>query len=152
VFVWEEPTARSRCRADVGRDLGGMITSSVDELIAAESRLNRSMLACLVAFMAGVIFLNVKTGGGGLTRGLAALVLLCLQVGCYVWYALAAGAAAKILGEARWKYVAWILVAPFLALVPFPMVSTLIGLSPLAIKFLLGGQLKTAIRERPFAD
>jgi hypothetical protein len=133
-------------------EVSPMITSSVDELMAAESRLNRSMLACLVAFLAGLILLNVKTAAGGVTRGLGALVLLCFQMGCYVWYALAAGAAAKMLGEDRWRYVAWILVAPFLALIPIPVVSTLIGLSPLAIKFLLGGQLKTAIRERPYAD
>jgi hypothetical protein len=44
------------------------------------------------------------------------------------------------------------LVVCVVALIPIPIVSTIIGVSPLSIKFLLGGQLQTAIRERPFQD
>jgi hypothetical protein len=57
-----------------------------------------------------------------------------------------------MLGETPWKYVVWILAAPFLSRIPIPIVSTLIGVSPLSIKFLLGGQLQSAIRQRPFED
>ncbi|MEZ5288280.1 MAG: hypothetical protein R2712_26460 [Vicinamibacterales bacterium] len=46
----------------------------------------------------------------------------------------------------------WILVAPFLALVPTPILSMLIGVSPLSIKFLLGGQFQTAMRDAAFAE
>jgi hypothetical protein len=42
----------------------------------------------------------------------------------------------------------WILASPILALVPIPLVSRVIAVSPLSIKFLLGGQLQTAIREQ----
>jgi hypothetical protein len=132
-----------------------MAKPSVDELMAVESRLNRSLVACVLAVLASFIwtFLAIKasatTGSGA---GLVSLGLLLLQVGCYVWFAVAAGAAAKILGEAAWKYVVWILAAPFLALVPIPIVSTIIGISPLSIKFLLGGQLQAAIRARTFED
>ena len=74
--------------------------------------------------------------------------LLVVQIGLYVWFAIAAGAAARALGGTAWHYVVWILASPVLALVPIPIVSTVIGVSPLSIKFLLGGQLQTAIREQ----
>ena len=123
-----------------------MAKPSVDELMAAESRLNRSLVASIVAVLA-VLGWSVAAGGQ-----VGAFCLSLFQLGCYIWFAVSAGAAAKILGEARWKYVTWILVAPFLALIPIPIVSTIIGVSPLSIKFLLGGQLQTAIRERIFED
>ena len=132
-----------------------MAKASVDDLMAAESRLNHSLVGAVVAVLAslGWAFIMAKvTGGPSEGAGLVALALFILQVGCYVWFAVAAGKAARILDEAGWKYVVWILAAPFLALVPIPIVSTLIGVSPLSIKFLLGGQLERAIRERPFAE
>jgi hypothetical protein len=47
-----------------------------------------------------------------------------------------------------WPYAAWILVAPVLSFLPIAFVSPAISASPLSIKFLLGGQLQTAIREQ----
>ena len=46
------------------------------------------------------------------------------------------------------KYVVWILAAPLLAKIPIPLVSTLIAVSPLSIKFLLGSQLHSATVRR----
>jgi hypothetical protein len=74
--------------------------------------------------------------------------------GAYVWYALAAGMAARALGSPGWRYVVWILAAPFVALIvallPIPLLSsaasTVISVSPLSIKFLLGNQLEEAFR------
>jgi hypothetical protein len=131
-----------------------MTLASVHELMAVESRLNRSMAVCVVAILAILFWtlLMIKTGMEGATAGLVLIGLFLLQLAGYVWFAVAAGAAARRLGEAPWKYVTWILVAPFLALVPIPIVSTIIAVSPLSIKFLLGRQLQTAIRERAFAD
>jgi hypothetical protein len=132
-----------------------MTKPSVDDLMAAESRLNRSLAACVVAVLVnlGWVFVTAKaTGEPSDTAVLVALAVFVLQVSCYVWFAVSAGRAARILDEPGWKYVTWILAAPFLALVPIPIVSTLIGVSPLSIKFLLGGQLESAIRERRFAD
>lgn len=80
------------------------------------------------------------------------LVLIGIQLASYVWYAVAAGAAARVLGDAGWKYVVWILAAPFLAQLPIPIVSTIIRVSPLSIKFLLGSQLQAAIRQQGFAS
>ena len=127
-----------------------MAKPSVEELMAVESRLNRSLVACVLAVLASFIWTFLARPGSGV--GWVSLGLLLLQMGCYVWFAIAAGAAAKILGEAAWKYVVWILAAPFLALVPIPVVSTIIGVSPLSIKFLLGGHLQAAIRARTFED
>ena len=121
-------------------------TASVDDLLGAETRLNRAFFLCVLVVLAVVAraFVTTEPTSSG-------LALFVLQIGCYVWYAVSAGGAAKILGDTGWKYVVWILAAPFLALIPIPIVSTIIGVSPLSIKFLLGGQLQTAIRETSVA-
>jgi len=51
-------------------------------------------------------------------------------------------------GGTSWHYLAWIVAAPFVALLPIPLVAMVVAASPRSIKFLLGGQLKTAIREQ----
>jgi hypothetical protein len=132
-----------------------MGAASVDELLAVESRLTRSFLGCVIVLVARTgwtFFIGPRTPSGGIEPAWVGLVLLILQLGFYVWYALSAGAAAKLLGATGWTYIVWILAAPFLALVPIPIVSTIIGVSPLSIKFLLGGQLQSAVREATFAD
>jgi hypothetical protein len=132
-----------------------MAEASVDRLIAVDSRLTRSFVAAAVFWLAGIVwalFMGGRISSGDLGPAVIALVILLLQVVSYVWYALAAGAAAKALGGSGWRYVVWILAAPVLALVPIPIVSVIINASPLSIKFLLGGQLQTAIREASFAD
>ena len=50
------------------------------------------------------------------------------------------------------EYILWVLAAPFLALIPIPIVSTVIGLSPLSLKFFFTGQLRNEIKERMLAD
>jgi len=80
------------------------------------------------------------------------LTMSAIQLASYVWYAIAAGGAARVLGDKGWTYVAWILAAPFVAKVPIPIVSTLIAVSPLSIKFLLGSQLQEAIRQQGVAS
>jgi hypothetical protein len=56
---------------------------------------------------------------------------------------------ALLRAESRLTKSFW--AAPFLAMIPIPIVSTIIGVSPLSIKFLLGGQLAAAIRQESFA-
>jgi hypothetical protein len=127
-----------------------MTEEAVDHLIRVESRLTRSFVGSVGAQLATILwafYVADKGSTGTLQAGAAAGILLLLQLGFYVWYAVAAGAAAKALGESGWKYIAWILLAPFLALLPIPIVSGLISVSPLSIKFLLGNQLQTAIRD-----
>jgi hypothetical protein len=125
-----------------------MASISVDDLLAADDRLTHSFAAAVAAALATigwVVFFGPNTGPAWLH-----LMLVTAQFGCYIWYAVAAGTAASALGGTGWHFVAWILAAPFAALIPIPIVSAVIGVSPLAIKFLLGGQLQSAIRESTF--
>ncbi len=129
---------------------GSVVPPSIEQLLRADSGLTRSFAAAVVTFLASTVwtlFVANTTPDGGPELTTTGAVLLVAQLAAYVWYAIAAGAAARVLGDAGWKYVAWILLAPFLARLPIPIVSTLIAVSPLSIKFLLGGQLQTAIRE-----
>ena len=131
-----------------------MAEERLDVLLKAETNLNRAFWAAaagLIGSLLWVMFVQGPTTDAGSGVAQAGLVLALLQFGCYVWYAFAAGAAARVLGATGWIYIAWILAAPFLAMIPIPIVSTLIGVSPLSIKFLLGGQLQTAIRQEGFA-
>lgn len=124
---------------------------TIEELIQAETGLARAFIAYLFAVMSGLAWPMIAASFGATPSSgilVATAGLLVVQIGCYVWFAIAAGAAARALGGTSWHYVVWILVAPILALIPIPLVSTVIGVSPLSIKFLLGGQLQTAIREQ----
>lgn len=132
-----------------------MRKASVEELMAAETALNRSFGAVVVALLASLVWMVTLAKVDGEPRGAVALVLpvlLVLQLGSYVWFAVAAGRAAKLLGGTGGMYVAWIIAAPLLSLLPIPIISLLIRASPLAIKFLLGNQLERAIREGVLAD
>ena len=128
------------------------MSDQFETLVKAETRLSRSFLAAVAALGAVWIWtLFIAGPSTAATPDTTTLVLLAIQFACYVWYGVAAGGAAKVLGDAGWKYVVWILAAPFLARIPIPIVSTLIAVSPLSIKFLLGSQLQSAIRQEGVA-
>lgn len=127
-------------------DGGRTMNTSVDDLLTADSHLTRSFMAAVAGALATMVW--AIYAGTALSWVYVALVLA--QLGCYVWYALATGEAAKALGETGRVYVAWILIAPFAALIPIPVLSIAIAVSPLCIKFLLSGQLQSAIREQTF--
>jgi hypothetical protein len=132
-----------------------MTKPSVEELMAAETWLNRSFGAAVFSLLANLAWMVTLAKVEGEPRGVVALImpaLLVLELGCYVWFAVCAGRAAKILGGTGWTYVAWIIAAPLLSLLPIPIVSLIIRASPLSIKFLLGNQLERAIRESVLAD
>jgi len=128
--------------------------TDVEQLQTADSRLTRSFIGCVAVFAASILWTlfvaPAQAGDAGQPSVWIPLLLFVLQIAFYVWYAIAAGGAAKVLGATKWHYVVWILLAPFLALLPIPVVSTIIGVSPLSIKFLLGGQLQTAMRQAAF--
>jgi len=129
-----------------------MAESKFDALVRADTQLSRSFIAAVAAVLASLfwtLFIAGPQPPGSMST--TTMVLLAIQLAAYLWYAVAAGAAAKILGDAGWKYAAWIVAAPFLAQLPIPIVSTLIAVSPLSIKFLLGSQLQAAIRQEGFA-
>ena len=125
----------------------------IEELMRAESRLNQSFIGAVIGAALGIgwMFIRERPAAGSADLDWTTLSLNLVQFGFYIWYAISAGAAAKLLGDKGWKYVVWILAAPFLARIPIPIVSTLIAISPLSIKFLLGGQLQTAIRQEGVA-
>lgn len=126
----------------------------VEQLLRVEAGLTRSFIGYIggqAVYLAWMLFFASPSPGGRIQPSLTLLLLVLFQLVCFVWYAVAAGAAAKALGDAGWKYVAWILLSPFVAMLPIPVVSTVIGISPLSIKFLLGGQLQTAIRQESLA-
>jgi hypothetical protein len=125
-----------------------MEQSRVDMLTQAESRLTRSFIVCAAAVLIVMFWtMFIATPEEVVSPSGTGLVLMLIQFACYVWFAVTSGQAAKALGEPAWKYVAWILAAPFLARLPIPLVSTLIAVSPLSIRFLLGSQLQDAIRQ-----
>ena len=134
-----------------------MADTTIEDMIRAESRLGRAFIGYLFAVLSGVAWPMLVAGpmvaadqGQDLPVwvGVSWLAMVAVQIVCYVWYAIAAGGAARALGATGWHYVVWIIAAPFLALLPLPLISTVIAISPLSIKFLLGGQLQTAIREQ----
>ena len=122
------------------------MNTSVDDLLTADSHLTRSFIAAV----AGALAVMVWAIFVGPSLSWVYVTLVLVQLGCCAWYALAAGEAARALGETAWVYVTWILAAPFVALMPIPVLATVIAVSPLSIKFLLGGQLQSAIREQTF--
>ena len=131
------------------------MADTIDQLIRIDTQLSRSFAGAVVGLLANIIwtfFIARPTPTGQIELGTVAIVLAVLQLGLYVWYAKSAGAAATAIGETGWKYVVWILAAPFLARLPIPIMSTLIGASPLAIKFLLSGQLQSAIRAQTVSE
>ena len=130
-----------------------MADSRFDALVQADTRLSRSFIVAVTAVLGTLIWALFIANPRDPAQGRTGMfVLLGIQLASYVWYAVAAGAAAKVLGDSGWKYAAWIIAAPFLAQLPIPIVSTLIAVSPLSIKFLLGSQLQAAIRQEGFAS
>ena len=134
-----------------------MSSASLEQLRSAQSRLTRGFVAYVLSLVLGVAALLVAhrsglTAEASIRSWLPVLLLLGVKLASYVYYAIAAGAAAKALGESGWKYVAWVLAAPILGMIPVPIVSAIINISPLSIKFLLGNRLETAIRDRVTAE
>lgn len=129
-----------------------MADSRFEELVQADARLSRSFIAAVTVVVAVIVWLMFLAGpreaeeASGTT-----VVLMLLQFASYVWYAIAAGGAAKVLGDSGWKYVAWIIAAPVLSRLPIPLVSFVILASPLAIKLLLGSRLQSEIRRESVA-
>lgn len=124
---------------------------TIQDLINADARLSRTFVAYLLAVVSAVAWSSFLSGrsvdvSGGLLA--ASLALGTVQMCLYVWFAVSASAGARALGRRSWHYIVWILAAPFMALAPLPVVSTVVAVSPLIIKFLVGGQLQTAIRDQ----
>ena len=128
-----------------------MSAASIDDLVRAESGLNRAFVGYLVSVLgwqAWTMAWPSLPRAQSLTWVLVTLMVMMISIGLTVWYAIAAGRAAKVLGGTPWHFVVWIIVAPWLGVIPIPFVNWVIAASPLSIKFLLGGQLQSAIRDQ----
>jgi hypothetical protein len=130
------------------------VTGSVEELLVVEERFDRSFRLAVVAFItqAGWPVLARLMGVAGL--GWATTVLLLLAAGMiasYAWFAYSAAIAASRLGRSGLLIGAWIALAPIVSLLQIPVVSTLIGASPLSIRFLLAGELRSEIHAKTLA-
>ena len=127
-----------------------MSKPTVEELEAAEARLGSAFILAAIAIVCSVaagIWFQSRDQRGTIEWA-AYLGAEVFVVGAYVWYATAIGRAARYLVPSPWKYIVWVLAAPFLALIPIPIVSTVIGLSPLSLKFFFTGQLRNEIKGR----
>jgi hypothetical protein len=135
------------------------MTASVDDLLTVESRFDRTFAVALVAILA-YLFWPLAARTMGVTQyGWASIVdwvSWVLLLAAYVWFALAASAAARHVGRSPILIGAWILLAPIVgpvagALVPIPFLGTLIAVSPLSLRFLLAGELRSEIQKRTLA-
>lgn len=130
-----------------------MSRASVEELQAAEARLGRAFVIAVVAVICARgadLWLQSADDPTPLQWTIYALTQ-ALFLGGYVWYATAIGRAATHLVASPWKYILWVLAVPFLALIPIPIVSTVIAVSPLSLKFFFSGQLRNEIYARSLA-
>lgn len=128
-----------------------MTEDRLEELWQVQRRFIRSFRGALIGFMAPLSWRLFVTGPQRVDAVVGFMVnngLQILQLALYVWFAFSAQAAARALGDTRWKYVGLvplIIAAPFLALFDIPIVSTLFAIAPLAIGLLLQRQLREAI-------
>jgi hypothetical protein len=132
---------------------------SVQELLSVETWLDRSFLIGVIAVLAQLawpLFLKgtaIDTGPLGmiLYAGLALLV-----IAAYVGFAICVARAARAVGSPWLLFLAWVLGAPLfsivLACVPIPLLGTAVLASPLSLKFLLSGQLRSEIEYRTLHD
>lgn len=131
-----------------------MSKPTVEELEAADSRLSRAFLLAIAGVVCSVATglwfqaVEERTAGTWAVYVVGQLFLIVT----YVWFATAIGRAATYLVPSPWKYIGWVLIAPFLALIPIPIVSTLIAVSPLSLKFFFTGQLRNEIKTQLLAD
>jgi glycerol-3-phosphate acyltransferase PlsY len=127
----------------------------LDRLLAIERQLDRSFVVSVVLvllFALWPVYLRI-TGQEGIAWGGFVLLALGLALlASYVWFAVTATLAARSLGGAWIPYLAWLLLAPLFSCLPIPFVSLLLAASPLSLKFLLSGQLRSEIHRRTFAE
>lgn len=126
-----------------------MTKSMLEQLHHADATLTRAFvanIACGAALFVLTYVMAVTGARDSPAASVSRMLLVLVQGGCCVWFAIAVGTAAHLVGGTRWHYIAWMLAAPLVAMLPIPVVASLVQISPLAIKFLLGGQLQSAIR------
>ena len=129
----------------------GPVVESVDGLLAVESRLDRSFGWAITAFLLTTFWpLAARTMGvrGHAWANVVWVALTLAYIACYVWFAFAAGAAATRVGRSRVLVSGWTLAVLLLPILFGGILSALIAASPLSLRFLLAGELRSLIREK----
>jgi hypothetical protein len=131
---------------------------SVQDLQGIESRLNRGFFAAVGAFVFCLFFNGVygpmirDPRANKLSLALAILLCLLLAFAGYVWYVISIYQTAKAINKSGGLYLAWAILGPVLSLLPIPIVSLALSVSPLVIKFLLSNEIRTMTRLQTLRD
>jgi hypothetical protein len=130
------------------------------DLQVIESRLNRSFYVAVSAVILFIVinaFLSplILTPGKNAARLLLALVILAggfLAFAGYVWYVISIYKTAKAINKSYGLYLSWAILGPVLSLLPIPIISHVLAVTPLTIKFLLSGEIRTMARFQTMRD
>jgi hypothetical protein len=130
---------------------------SVKELIGIEARLSRAFFAAVAAFIIyrAISIFSIPSAGGpraGLAVLLMIVLLFILAVAGYVWYVVSIYLTATAIKKPRGLYLFWAIGGPILSLLPIPIISIVLSVTPLTIKFLLSGEIRTMIRLQTLRD
>src|SRR5262249_59956933 len=103
---------------------------TIEDLLSTEARLDRSFAAAVVVYLAqafGPVAGRVLEQDRQAWAQWTEVGLTVLLFASYLWFAFAAGAAARRVGRSRLLVVGWIVLAPFLALLPLLILPTILG-------------------------
>lgn len=127
--------------------------ATVETLLRREWRLDRSFEAVVVALVGSFLFVYLLGHLGSaapVSLYLIAPWLPFLLLACYAWYVVEAILTARAVGRSPWLIGAWLLAAPFLSLLPIPVVALVLQASPLILKFILARELRAQIHQQTF--
>jgi hypothetical protein len=131
---------------------------SVKELMRIDARLNRAFYAAVAAiiFYVAVSIFSIspvrEPRSGSPALALIIVLFLILAVGAYVWYVVSIYLTATAIKKPTGLYLFWAIGGPILSLLPIPIISNVLTVTPLIIKFLLSGEIRTMIRLRTLRD
>jgi hypothetical protein len=136
-----------------------MTPPSIDQLLDIERQLDRSFVVSVVLLLALLglpVYLRLTDQYGQRWAAVLAATLGVALLASYVWFAVSVSRTVKALGRNWRPYLAWLVLAPlFFPLafcLPIPLLPWAIAASPLSLKFLLSGQLRSEIHDRTFAE
>jgi hypothetical protein len=127
-----------------------------ERLLDVEANLDRSFAATVLAFVVAAMWpvaLRAMTLDDQPWTGPSWLALGIVAVALYLWFAYAAMTAAGCVGRSKGLIGTWIILAPVIgAVLPIPLVSLAIQVSPLSLKFILASEIRSEIHDQTFAE
>jgi hypothetical protein len=131
---------------------------SVKELMKIDARLNRSFYAAVAALIISIavsifsISPAREPRTGSLALALIIILLLFSAVAAYVWYVVSIYLTAAAIKKPSGLYLFWAIGGPILSLLPIPIISIVLAVTPLIIKYLLSGEIRTMMRLQTLRD